>query len=122
MYVIRYSIVIVSGLLAVVIIVTQWLAIIRYIINRKGHFSLIPLFGGIFLCISFAAIPGNSYWWLCSPGFLIWPYGENVSASPKCVDFEKEEAKFRCVKEYFEYKGLFGDNAGDNVLRPVWEF
>lgn len=73
MYVIRYSIAIVSGLLALIIILTQWLAIIRYMINRKEHFSLMPLAGGIFLCISFAVMPGNSYWWLCWVALFLDP-------------------------------------------------
>lgn len=54
-----------------------------------------------------------------TPRFLIWPYGENVSASPKCVGFEKEEAIFRCVKEYFEPTGLLSSGYYYYRLYPV---
>lgn len=64
-YVIRYSIAIVLGLLALLIIITNWIAIIRYKHNNRVHFSLIPILGGVFLCISFVVIPDNPYWWLC---------------------------------------------------------
>lgn len=65
LYVIRYSITIVLGLLALIIIITNWLAVFRYKKNKELRFSLIPIVGGVFLCVSFAVIPDNSYIWLC---------------------------------------------------------
>lgn len=71
--VIRYSIAIVLGLLGLIIIITHWLAILRYIKNKNIHFSLNPFLGGISLCVSFALIPGNSYWWLCWIALFVDP-------------------------------------------------
>ena len=71
--VIRYSIAIVLGLLGLIIIITHWLAILRYIKNKNIHFSLNPFWGGISLCVSFALIPGNSYWWLCWIALFVDP-------------------------------------------------
>ena len=44
-----------------------------------------------------------------TPEFLIYPYGENESPQTKYACFEKTEAKFKCIRQYYEYKGLFGD-------------
>jgi hypothetical protein len=65
LYFIRYSIAIALGLLALIIIIANWLAILRYKKDKEKSFSLIPVVGGVFLCISFAIIPDNSYIWLC---------------------------------------------------------
>jgi hypothetical protein len=65
LYFIRYSIAIALGLLALIIIIANWLAILRYKKDKEKSFSLIPVVGGGFLCISFAIIPDNSYIWLC---------------------------------------------------------
>jgi tellurite resistance protein TehA-like permease len=65
LYFIRYSIAIALGLLALIIIIANWLAILRYKKDKEKSFSLIPVVGGVLLCISFAIIPDNSYIWLC---------------------------------------------------------
>ena len=45
------------------------------------------------------------------PPFLILPYGEEEGergTSLRYAGFERKEAKFKCIKEYRESKGLFG--------------
>ncbi len=46
------------------------------------------------------------------PPFLILPYGEEEEkkggSSIKYAGFERKEAKFKCIKEHRESKGLFG--------------
>lgn len=61
---VRYIFAIVLGILSVFIILTNWSAVI-FFRNKEKHFSLIPLMGGIFLCITFAIIPNNPYVNLC---------------------------------------------------------
>lgn len=71
LYVIRFFIAIVLGLLGLIIITTNWIAIIRYKHNNEVHFSLIPILGGVSFCISFVVITDNPYRWLCWIAFLL---------------------------------------------------
>lgn len=56
---------VVFGVLGAIITLVNWAAVIKYMRNKERHFSLVPLAGGIFLCLACVLTPNNFYIYLC---------------------------------------------------------
>lgn len=67
----RYIFAILLGILGLIITLANWSAVIKYIKNKNKEFSLVPLLGGVLLCIAFAIFPNNPYIYLCWIGLII---------------------------------------------------